>query len=1085
MPQLSHPNLNTTSKIKCVVCNICYHSKCYGSPPCSMVGTNWCCHDCIASNLPFANVTLSDSDYSDNTMNSNLASLANYNSNCLSLGDFSDECRAMLMDDGIDADLNLYNARSTYSSTYKEVTQLPEFFDNLKATNHFCISHLNCRAMNLKIPDIHLLLVQSNTSVLALTETWLTDDLASTISIPGFNFIHRSRMTGMGGGVGYFIRSGIEFELLEAEWTKSKMTTFESMFIKLPQHKNKDIIIGTIYRPSGHSITDFITDLDDTLSHLSRSTNRAFLAGDFNIDLLRHNVHPLTGDFLNTMFSHKFVPTILRPTRITETTATLIDNIFTNCLNLGQDSCILINDISDHLPVLLHIDLNPPSLTPLSSSAKRNFNTEAKSTFVNSLSSTDWSFVDNLCKTSGPNSAYSAFILTYKSLYDKAFPISCVKSKGHNLIKQPWMTKALLKSCKKKSSLYKKYLSNPTDANKRLFTQYRNKFKSIRNECESRYYADCFLQCGNNLNQTWKIIKQLLNAKDESCLPDSFLIGTDMVHDPGDIANSFNSFFTTIGTTLSANIPKTTTPYEQFMPTPPRCSFGLAPTSDMEVVHVTNLLKASASTGPDDINPSIAKLSITAIATPLTNIINSSFTTGLVPTELKIAKISPIYKSGEKNKLSNYRPISVLSFFSKIIEKLMANRVTDYLNKFKLLSSTQYGFQRGLSTYMALLDMQSNIVDSMDDNKFSLGIFFDLSKAFDTVNHNILANKLEYYGFRGISKFWFIDYLKNRTQYVYFKGKKSKAMSITCGVPQGSILGPLLFLLYINDLSMTSSILKFVLFADDTNVFLSHSSYDLLFKIANDELIVIADWFKINRLSLNLEKTNFILFHTKKKIPNENRPLLINDTPITQTSTSKFLGVIVDHHLTWKDHIITITNKIAKNIGVLHRIKHCLPKAVLLNLYYSLIFPYLSYCNISWGSNYPSRLKHLITLQKRAVRIVCGVHWKASSAPLFRTHKLLSLPNINKLQVCLFMHRFHLNLLPISFKNYFTTGSNLHDHYTRHSHSYRSEFAHLKIKQFSIKCLGPQLWNGLPDHLTLLQSIDLFKTLLKKFLLAN
>jgi hypothetical protein len=269
------------------------------------------------------------------------------------------------------------------------------------------------------------------------------------------------------------------------------------------------------------------------------------------------------------MFSHKFIPTILRPTRITETSATLIDNIFTNSLCVGQDSCILINDISDHLPVLLHIDLYPSSRTSLSPSYKRTFNDQAKSTFINSLLTTDWTFVDELSISSGPNIAYKAFFDVYKRFYDEAFPLALVKDRGRSSIKQPWMSKALLKSCKHKNRLYKKYLQNPSVDNKRVFTQYRNIFKTIRNESESRYYADCFLQCGNNLNQTWKIIKQIMNSKEESCLPDTFRIGSDMVRDAGEIANAFNRYFTTIDTTLADKIANSSTTYEYFMPTPP------------------------------------------------------------------------------------------------------------------------------------------------------------------------------------------------------------------------------------------------------------------------------------------------------------------------------------------------------------------------------------------------------------------------------------------------------------------------------------------------------------------------------------
>src|SRR6218665_1514424 len=223
------------------------------------------------------------------------------------------------------------------------------------------------------------------------------------------------------------------------------------------------------------------------------------------------------------------------------------------------------------------------------------------------------------------------------------------------------------------------------------------------------------------------------------------------------------------------------------MPHPPTCSFGLLPTSSLEVKSVASLLCTSVSTGPDDINPTIAISTISLIATPLTSIINSSFKHGLVPTDLKIAKITPIFKAGDKILITNYRPISVLPFFSKIMEKLMANRLTDYINKHVPLSVTQYGFQCGLSTYMALMDMQTNISEAMNQNKFSLGVFFDISKAFDTVYHKLLIKKLEYFGIRGIAKSWFENYLTGGSQYVCIRGTSTNTSIITCRVPQGSM----------------------------------------------------------------------------------------------------------------------------------------------------------------------------------------------------------------------------------------------------------------------------------------------------------
>jgi hypothetical protein len=386
---------------------------------------------------------------------------------------------------------------------------------------------------------------------------------------------------------------------------------------------------------------------------------------------------------------------------------------------------------------------------------------------------------------------------------------------------------------------------------------------------------------------------------------------------------------------------------------------------------------------------------------------------------------------------------------------------------------------------MALLDMQCKITDSIDNNKFSLGIFFDLSKAFDTVDHKILLKKLEHYGIRGVVLNWFSDYLTNRSQCVCFNGSLSGSKRITCGVPQGSILGPLLFLIYVNDLSKTSRILHFVLFADDTNVFISDKSLESLFKRANCELKLISSWFKANRLSLNIEKTNFIIFRSHRKslglTPHDFR-IAMDGKSICQVSSCKFLGVYIDQHLTWMDHINHISRKIAKNISILSRVRHCLPRTSLIGLYYALIFPYLSYCIISWGSNYHCRLNALEILQKRAIRVIFGLRWSSSTKPTFLKQKILQLCDITKLQIGLFMFRYHHRMLPPNFNGFFSLGSDIHGHDTRSSNSYRCASARLNLKQFCIKCTGPPVWNSLPEDIRTAVSIKHFKNKLKYFL---
>jgi hypothetical protein len=350
-------------------------------------------------------------------------------------------------------------------------------------------------------------------------------------------------------------------------------------------------------------------------------------------------------------------------------------------------------------------------------------------------------------------------------------------------------------------------------------------------------------------------------------------------------------------------------------------SFVMHSTDPNEVIRIVNGFSNKCSYGADFIPVSIMKDCIVQIAEVLSHIINFSFSSGIFPNELKIAKVCPIFKNGSKNLFSNYRPISVLPSFSKIFEKIAYNRLESYVKSKNIIKNNQYGFRSNHSTYMAILDMYEKISESIDKHEVSIGVFIDLSKAFDTINHEILLRKLEHYGIRGLPLQWFKDYLTNRKQFVCYKNVSSCLQTIACGVSQGSILGPLLFILYVNDIMHCSEILHFILFADDTNLFHSCSNYVDLMTTVNSELAKLSEWFRANRLSLNVAKTNYILFGNRKKcLSDASFAICIDNNTIVRVSFTKFLGVYVDEDLNWKQHTAETSKKISRSLGILNRL---------------------------------------------------------------------------------------------------------------------------------------------------------------------
>ena len=382
---------------------------------------------------------------------------------------------------------------------------------------------------------------------------------------------------------------------------------------------------------------------------------------------------------------------------------------------------------------------------------------------------------------------------------------------------------------------------------------------------------------------------------------------------------------------------------------------------------------------------------------------------------MKLAKVTPLFKTADPMIFSNYRPVAVLPAFSKILERLMYNRLLSFINKFSLLHPYQFGFRNNHSPELALLYLVDKISNALDNVECVLGLFLDFSKAFDTVNHDILLTKLEYLGMRGILLDWFKSYLADRRQYVIYNDIKSSCKTITCGVPQGSILGPLLFLLHINDLASVSHVILSLFFADDWNMFLSGKNPDDLIKVMNTEITKVIEWLRINKLSLNKIKSHFMVFRKNRRKIELKEDVIIENVKIDFVTQTKFLGVILDQHLTFEAHVQYTKGNIARGIGILYIAKKCLKESSMKTLYYAFIYPYFTYCITVWGNTFNSVLEPLIVLQKGAIRIVCGAQKFDHTYPLFQRSKILPLRNLYVYSAQLFLYKYYRQSLPNIF----------------------------------------------------------------------
>jgi Reverse transcriptase (RNA-dependent DNA polymerase) len=631
------------------------------------------------------------------------------------------------------------------------------------------------------------------------------------------------RNNSQGGGVAIYVKNSLNFSVI-SKYSTTIDKILDCLFIEVRTASKKKFIIGNFYRTNArftaisekYQYETFSDLLSNFLTDINESGIPTYIVGDFNLDILKFNSCENCTDYINNLFLHGFLQIVSRPTRCTNTSATLLDHILTNDIRVNYDTCILLSKMSDHFPVISFLNSEPK---PSNEYIVTRFLTEPNILrFKENLSNINWSHVTDCIDT---QLSYDLFSETFLDLYNLHFPITRVKLNRNIHKLEQWFTQGLLVSRRRKLYLAKCAIKSPSIINKESYNQYRNVYNRIVRASKKLCFENELEKHKANLKVTWDLLRKAIRQrKVKKTSIDSICCNGNIINDPKEIANFFNTFFTTVADSISNEIHPTVRPPEISSNETPLFNLAENPITNFEILTVLTELKNKKSEDYSGLSMFLLKNVTLQILSPLCHIFNLSFSQGIVPKQLKIAKVVPIFKSGDPLLLDNYRPISLLSNFSKILEKLMCNRLTRFLENNNLISKSQFGFRKKQSTIHPILHLINEVTSASNLKKYTVAIFCDLRKAFDTCDHEILCKKLHNLGIRGTELDWFVNYLQERMQFVTINGVESTKLEIKKGVPQGSILGPILFLIYINDLPQCSALITF-LFADDTTLLAS------------------------------------------------------------------------------------------------------------------------------------------------------------------------------------------------------------------------------------------------------------------------
>lgn len=849
--------------------------------------------------------------------------------------------------------------------------------------------HMNIRSIRRNIDEFVLMLQSLNADVdiIILTEALLSDNLPD-YPIPGYANLRAIGKNTRNEGVVIYYKNNLSASVLP-----HNITDCTALLLKIESVSAKFSLLGIYRTPSILDITQFVDTLESSL--ISCTDTKPIIMGDVNIDIKNpHNEK--TEYYLNMLSTYGYITAMEEYTRVSHNTKSCIDHIFIpDHLHHNEMKALNITtSVTDHYTQIINLPLTCKKHTIKTNQSK--INKKIDYTLLNSkLEHEKW---ENVINNNSANESYNNFITTYSN-YIKACTKNKESSTNRNKKLKPWITATLVKHIRVRDNLLK-LSKQKNDTNFTTFVKnYCNTLKSKIRETKNSYYKTKLEESQKDIRKTWQTINELTNrtVNKTSQIKTVTIQNNDVEVDKNEalVANHFNNFFVNIGQNLAEQITNDLDTLSNLNSTGPKknnSSIFMSPTSEKEIEEIIVKLKPTRSTGYDEINTNTLKQTTKYIVKPLTHVINNMLTEGIFPDNLKTAIVIPIFKNGNQKEINNYRPISLLSNISKIFEKAIYTRLENFTNMHNIVSKKQYGFQKQVGTNDAIYDLTKDIYKALDNKEHCLCIMIDLKKAFDTIPYSRLLHKLNTLGIRGIGGKLIKSYLSKRSQTTKINQTYSEQQQLTIGLPQGTILAPFLFNLYINDLLQLNLKSRILAFADDTCLLVISKSREQLYATANADFQKLKIWFKENKLTLNCQKTHYVEFRNKRIETNNTLEI----SGIKRETSTKYLGIVIDEQLKWEEHVINVANKLRKTIYQFISLRHVANIEIQKLVYYALVQSHLTYGICAWGGTYQNIITKLETIQKRILKII---HKKPRIFPSVDLYKLANVLKIKQLYI--------------------------------------------------------------------------------------